>query len=44
MNTYVYHIPTGFVMIDTGYKHNLKKVANKLEKYDVALSNFNTFF
>ena len=23
MNTYVYHTPSGYIMIDTGYEHSL---------------------
>ena len=29
MNTYIYHAPEGYVMIDTGYEHSLKNVERR---------------
>ena len=35
MNTYLYHVPVGYIMIDTVYKHSLKNVERKLSKQGI---------
>ena len=37
MNTYIYPIATGYVMIDTGYEHSLRNVEKKLNKQGITL-------
>ncbi len=44
MNTYVYPCPNGYIMIDTGYKHNLKDVETKLNKKGIKLSDIKYVF
>ncbi len=35
MNTYVYPIPTGYVMIDTGYEHSFNRVIKRLKRHGI---------
>lgn len=35
MNTYVYPIPEGYVMIDTGYEHCFSRVIKRLKKHGI---------
>ena len=44
MNTYVYPCPNGYIMIDTGYEHNLKDVETKLNKKGIKLSDIKYVF
>ncbi len=44
MNTYVYHCPSGYVMIDTGYEHSLKDVETKLDRNGIKLSDIKYVF
>ncbi len=44
MNTYVYPITTGYVMIDTGYEHSLAGVEKKLRKNGISLSEIKYVF
>lgn len=44
MNTYVYRIPAGYVMIDTGYEHSLKNVEKKLNKHGIPLAEIKYVF
>lgn len=44
MNTYVYHASSGYIMIDTGYEHDLKGVERKLNKQGIALSDIRYIF
>lgn len=44
MNTYVYHSPAGYVMIDTGYEHSLKNVEKKLRGHGISLSEIRYVF
>lgn len=34
-NTYIYGVPSGFVMVDTGYEHSLASVCHCLEKQGI---------
>lgn len=44
MNTYIYSIIDGYVMVDTGYEHSLKSVTRKLNKLDIPLSEIKYVF
>ena len=44
MNTYVYHCPSGYVMIDTGYEHSLKDVETKLDRNGIKISDIKYVF
>ncbi len=44
MNTYVYHTPAGYIMIDTGYEHSLRNIKRNLKKQDIALSEIRYVF
>lgn len=44
MNTYVYPITTGYVIIDTGYEHSLAGVEKKLRKNGISLSEIKYVF
>ena len=44
MNTYVYHCPHGYVMIDTGYEHSLRDVEAKLSRKGIKLSDIKYVF
>ena len=44
MNTYVYHCPSGYVMIDTGYDHSFKDVETKLDRNGIKLSDIKYVF
>ena len=35
MNTYIYPIPTGYVMIDTGYEHSFSMVIKRLKRHGI---------
>lgn len=44
VNTYVYPISNGYVMIDTGYEHSFKAVTRKLNRIGIALSEIKYVF
>lgn len=44
MNTYVYHTPSGYVMIDTGYEHSITSVEKKLRRNGISLSEIRYVF
>lgn len=44
MNSYVYPISDGYVMIDTGYEHSMSGVEKKLQKQGVSLSDIKYIF
>ena len=44
MNTYVYHTPKGYVMIDTGYEHSLASVKKKMRKVGISLEQIKYVF
>ncbi len=44
MNTWVYRVPTGYVMIDTGYENSLKNVERKLNRLGITLSDIRYIF
>lgn len=44
MNTYVYHTPSGYVMVDTGYEHSFANVRKKLNQYNISLSEIKYVF
>ena len=44
MNTYVYRAPGGYVMIDTGYEHSMKKVEKKLKSKGFNFSEIKYLF
>lgn len=44
MNTYVYRIDDGYVMIDTGYENSFKTVCRKLSKYNISLNEIKCVF
>lgn len=44
MNTYVYAIETGYVMIDTGYEHNFKNVIKRSKKQGIEMSEIKYVF
>ena len=44
MNTYVYPCEDGYVMIDTGYEHSLKKVERNLNQKNIKLSDIKYVF
>lgn len=44
MNTYVYPVSNGYVMVDTGYEHSLASVIKKLEKNNISLSEIQYVF
>lgn len=44
MNTYIYHAPEGYVMIDTGYEHSLKNVERRLHRQGIVLSDIKYVF
>lgn len=44
MNTYVYPISTGYVMVDTGYEHSFKNVKKKLNKLGIDLPDIKYVF
>lgn len=44
MNTYIYHASQGWIMIDTGYEHSLKKVEKRANKQGIALSKITYVF
>ena len=44
MNTYVYKAPVGYVMIDTGYEHSMKKVERKLRANSLSFSDIKYVF
>lgn len=44
MNTYIYPALEGYVMIDTGYEHSLKRVEQRADKQGIALSNIKYVF
>lgn len=44
MNNYIYHASQGWIMIDTGYEHSLKKVEKRANKQGIALSKITYVF
>lgn len=44
MNTYIYPIYKGYVLIDTGYEHSLRHVEKKLNKRGIELSEIKYVF
>ncbi|NBH15551.1 MBL fold metallo-hydrolase [Lachnospiraceae bacterium] len=44
MNTYIYHTLEGYIMIDTGYEHSLKKVEKRANKQGITLSEVKYVF
>lgn len=44
MNTYVYHSPAGYIMIDTGYENSLRAVERRLNKHGIQLSDVRYVF
>lgn len=44
MNTYIYHAPEGYVMIDTGYEHSLKNVERRSHRQGIVLSDIKYVF
>lgn len=44
MNTYVYHTPSGYIMIDTGYEHSLPAVEKKLKKRRINICDIKYVF
>lgn len=44
VNTYIYHTSEGYIMIDTGYEHSLKKVEKRANKQGVMLSKVKYVF
>ena len=44
MNTYVYPCHNGYIMIDTGYEHSLKKVESKLNRNGIQISDIKYVF
>lgn len=44
MNTYIYQVPEGYIMIDTGYGHSLKKVEKRANRQGIPLSGVNYVF
>ena len=44
MNTYIYHAPEGYVMIDTGYEHSLKNVERISYRHGIVLSDIKYIF
>ena len=44
MNTYVYHTPSGYIMIDTGYEHSLASVKKKLKSLGISISEISYVF
>ena len=44
VNTYLYPIPTGYVMVDTGYAGGLRHVIRRLEREGIALSELRCLF
>lgn len=44
MNTYVYPVANGYVMIDTGYEHSLKSVVKRLNKQRIDISEIKYLF
>ena len=44
MNSYVYPISNGYVMIDTGYEHSMSGIEKKLQKQGVSLSDIKYVF
>ena len=44
MNTYIYKINDGYVMIDTGYEHSLNKVIKKLNKLNINITDIKYVF
>ena len=39
VNTYIYQIEDGYIMIDTGYDNGLNKVLKKMEKNNLKPEN-----
>lgn len=44
MNTYIYHALEGYIMIDTGYEHSLKRVMKRVNKLGITLSDIKYVF
>lgn len=44
VNTYVYRVPTGYVMIDTGYEYSLKNVEKKLSRRGISIAEIKYVF
>ena len=44
MNTYLYPIPTGYVMVDTGYAGGLQRIIRRMGKEGVSLSDVRFLF
>lgn len=44
MNTYIYHAREGYIMIDTGYEHSLKRVEKRASKQGIPLSGITCVF
>lgn len=44
MNTYIYHALEGYIMIDTGYEHRLKRVMKRVNKLGITLSDIKYVF
>ncbi len=44
MNTYVYPISAGYVMVDTGYANQLKRVAKRLQRAGITLCDIKYVF
>ena len=44
VNTYIYQIEDGYIMIDTGYDNGLNKVLKKMEKNNLKPENIRYIF
>lgn len=44
INTYIYRALVGYIMIDTGYEHSLKKIEKRAAKLGVKLSEIKYVF
>ena len=44
MNTYIYRALQGYIMIDTGYEHSLKRVEKRANKQGISLSEIRYVF
>lgn len=44
MNTYIYKIKDGYVMIDTGYKNSFNSCKNKLTSYNISIKDIRYIF
>ncbi len=44
MNTWIYEIPDGYVMIDTGYPGKLKNVEERMKRHGIQWSDIRYLF